>query len=319
MATELDLNALAGMTERQQLRYLMKLTSVVASTECADLHRAKTAPRKKGVLTELSASQTQATAKRTAEPICRATPPTRKAVPRCQKSVSTGPTLQTRRCASGDRANPALELFFGNETSPERVQRLKGFKSLADQLLPMLRRDSHLHNLIFSAPSHTLLCRPEVPDGEEVGGATFRLLQLGDMLAMVVSVIVVRQADGISRRGLGTCLVDTLKLLLAKEATQYHCKGIMLTHADDGETASGFWKKQGLCSTAKGTQILHDMHAVEPRLVGMYDGSTPMAWETPTTLSDAADSRAAIENVNGEHHSADAIAMSTALDSLALN
>ena len=117
-----------------------------------------------------------------------------------------------------------------------------------------IRRDAHLHHLLFSRSSRTLLLRDraavatdaadEAAAGAEakaasgvsddtsespvVGGATFRLTQVGGELVLTVLVLAVQQREGVCRRGHGTRLVDALKQLLAKEAAARSLRGRML-------------------------------------------------------------------------------------------
>ena len=93
------------------------------------------------------------------------------------------------------------------------------------------RRDAHLHHLLFSKSSHTLLLShgAAAADGDVAnvfgaagdvaqadlvsrvfGGATFRLSQMGGELVLTVLVLAVQQREGVCRRGHGTRLVDAL-------------------------------------------------------------------------------------------------------------
>ena len=120
-----------------------------------------------------------------------------------------------------------------------------------------IRRDAHLHHLLFSRSSRTLLLRDraavatdaadEAAAGTEakaasgvsddtsespvVGGATFRLTQVGGELVLTVLVLAVQQREGVCRRGHGTRLVNALKQLLAKEAAARSLRGRMLAQA----------------------------------------------------------------------------------------
>ena len=121
-----------------------------------------------------------------------------------------------------------------------------------------IRRDAHLHHLLFSRNSRTLLLRDgaavaangadgaaagtkaetascvsdNTTDSSRVfGGATFRLSQMGGDLVLTVLVLAVQQREGVCRRGHGTRLVDALKRLLAKEAAARSLRGRMLAQA----------------------------------------------------------------------------------------
>ena len=145
------------------------------------------------------------------------------------------------------------------------------------------RRDSHLHHLLFSRSSHTLLLRDgaaaaapvgevdgaeeadgvEEADGAEggrvVGGATFRLSQMGGELALTVLVLAVQQKAGVCRRGHGTRLVDALKALLAKEAAARSLQGRMLAQAC-------------MCTAQACMCHIALPHLASPRLISLHTG-----------------------------------------------
>ena len=75
--------------------------------------------------------------------------------------------------------------------------------------------------------------------------------------------------------------------LLAREATRCGASsGVLLAQADDGPKASNFWCKQKLRATPRARELLHTLHGAAPKLAGMYEGSTPMAWSLPTRKID---------------------------------
>lgn len=193
-----------------------------------------------------------------------------------------------------------LHLVRGDEQadlSDDRLATLKAYKVIADELLPDMRRDSHLHNLVFSRLSQTLV----LSDEEEcvVGGATFRLLEIGTLLVLNVLVVVVEQRDGVCRRGYGSFITDALKGVLAREVAARHpqgqgVQGMLLAQCDDGVKATAFWAKQKLRASMGATQLLQGMANADPRLVPIYEGSTPMMFELPVkTVVKAAAARAA--------------------------
>ena len=241
---QLDLAAVQGMTERQRLKYLLALNAE------AEAEHSKPAPPG------------------TAAPSKRAKP---------TQPVAVHPCAPDEELERGDSDGVRLCLVNGQQAEGEVLAALKAYKLIADELLPDMRRDSHLHNLVFSRHSHSLLLSSE---GVCHGGATFRLLQLGDsLLVMNVLVVVVDQSEGVCRRGYGTRIVEALRRLLTRDAARLGLRGMMLASVDDGEKATNFWHKQKLRATLAGAQALEALHEAEPKLVHTYEGSTPMAWE----------------------------------------
>ena len=165
--------------------------------------------------------------------------------------------------------------------------------AVADELLPWMRRDAHLHHLLYSSSSHSLLVSCSSSEvqthaswrqlGDVIGGATFRLFEVGgSRLVLVVLALAVEQREDVCRRGYGTLCVSTLKALLSREAAQRDSRhATLLVQADHGEQASRFWRKQGVRTSSAAIEMLEVLHAAEPKLVGLYDGSTPCAWDAP--------------------------------------
>eukprot|EP00966_Prymnesium_polylepis_P004756 109323-Prymnesium_polylepis.1 len=244
---EIDLSAVAKLTERQQLRYLLSLT---ASRECAPLSDV---------------------------------PPNRKPTgkPKPTKSNRSAAAITVHQ--STYQCGPAppdceLKLIGGGDSDSitgEARAALKAFKAIADELLPYMRRDAHLHHLIFSRHSRTLLLSGEAG---VCGGATFRLLETGTRLVLVVLAIVVEQCNA-ARKGYGTSIANELKRLLQYEAERRGLVGALLAQVDTGIKATQFWTKQGLRPTLLAAQLLEGMHQADCKLMHTYEGSTPMLWE----------------------------------------
>lgn len=268
------------MTERQQMRYLLELTA-----KQAELTPAAAPSQKNTALRQVSASQAQSKSQSKGQS---KNQPAKKYAP----SVVT----HTAHISEFDHERDLLTLAIGGDALS--TDRLRSFKRVADDLLPNMRRDNHLHHLINSQSSHNLLMRPPAPlqdaavrndiiPGEAredavLGGASFRLLKLDSALVMVVNVIVVTQEEGVCRRGYGGKLVKELKALLSREVDRCGADtGFMLAQADDGAKASNFWHKHKLRRTTRAASLLETLHTAAPKLVGMYEGSSSMAWQLP--------------------------------------
>lgn len=266
----MDLGAVARMTERQQLRYLIELT---AEAQPPDPQPHEPKPR---ALQETSGNVPQ------------------------QRSESKTEVLSVdpSECGAVYCDGAAVELLRGADRVTESQRnRLKAFKAIADALLPSMRRDAHLHHLVFSKSSHNLLltrpssdtqldgrdgtANPNPADEATVcGGATFRMFRHADVLVLDVLVLVVAQQEGVCRRGYGTAMSEALKAVLAREAKRRGLRRVtLLTQADNGAKASSFWQKQQLRHTLAAEQLLQALHSSLPKLVGVYDSSTAMSWE----------------------------------------
>lgn len=206
------------------------------------------------------------------------------------KRTSSTESVTAYQLAGDHNLDDGLQLVRGDEQaelSGEPLAALKAYKLIADDLLPDMRRDSHLHNLVFSRSSQTLV----LSDDEDcvVGGATFRLLEVGTLLVLNVLVVVVDQHGGVCRRGYGSLIIDALKGVLAHEVVTRHpqgqgvqgAQGMLLAQCDDGVKATAFWEKQKLRASMGATQLLQGMADADERLVPIYEGSTPMMFELP--------------------------------------
>ena len=202
------------------------------------------------------------------------------------KRTNSTDSVTAHQLVGDHELDDGLELVRGDEQSElsdDRLAALKAYKVIADELLPDMRRDSHLHNLVFSRLSQTLVLSDE--EGV-VGGATFRLLEIGTLLVLNVLVVVVEQRDGVCRRGYGSLIIDALKGVLAHEVAARHpqgqgVQGMLLAQCDDGVKATAFWAKQKLRASMGATQLLQGMANADERLMPIYEGSTPMMFELP--------------------------------------
>ena len=93
--------------------------------------------------------------------------------------------------------------------SAVQVFYLSQYKSIADSLLPSLRRRGHTFNLLFKERAVTSILALDTENDMIVGGITFRLTRLRGHNAIVVNVIMVSvlQEAGLSQQGTGTRLV----------------------------------------------------------------------------------------------------------------
>jgi hypothetical protein len=265
---------LSRMTERQQIAYLMQLTA--AETTAPVARQALKPLTVNAATTSENAKESKATKKSKPKPASE----TRVELLTLSASICESQLIMLADGATRLRMVQGCSARDGGACEDVLAQ-LAAFKRIADDLLPAMRRDAHLHHLIFSRHGYSLLLlhTPQSAGEEEevVGGATFRVLRVDDTLVLDVLVLVVEQRASICRRGLGTALVERLSELIAKEAsargvTRWH----LLTQSDNGDKASAFWRKQGLQSGALSDKLLARMHDALPKLVGVYEASTPM-------------------------------------------
>ena len=130
----LDLAAASKLTERQQVQYLLTLTAA-ESFGCARTPLAETTTNAMNKPTQQQAATTITTAKSAAG---------------CCVAICLSPPDLSGLDGSG------VSLVMLDK---EDKAALSDFKKVADDLLPYMRRDAHLHHLIFSPHSHTLVVR----------------------------------------------------------------------------------------------------------------------------------------------------------------
>ena len=179
------------MTERQQIRFLLQATGAEALTSVEDI----TAPSS----LDEGKRMTRVSKRTVLHPlVSNLQPPktvlqTPKPAPKSIASVPTGSDRPTffqpkKREYLCSLDHVKLQMVAGEDHTLNRPI-LGKFKRIADELLPEMRRDAHLHNLIFSRNSHTLLLTRllngssakdtalETESSGVVGGVTFRLPQ----------------------------------------------------------------------------------------------------------------------------------------------
>ena len=89
------------------------------------------------------------------------------------------------------------------------------------------------------------------------------------------------------RQGHASRIVAELKAMLGREGASYRRRSL-LTQADDGEKARAFWAKQALCAGPTASLLVDQLHSAQPKLAGLYDGSTPMLYEVTASEEVAA-------------------------------
>lgn len=150
-----------------------------------------------------------------------------------------------------------LSLHVAGGTDADKPA-LMAFKDVVNDQLPHLRAGSHLHYLIFSKHTSTLLLTEgEGKDAVVAGGGTFRMLRSKEG-TMAIEVLVLAVSASAQGQGHGTRIVNGMKALALAEADRSMpaknlstrgrgaCGCLMVTQADAGASTVRFWRRQRL-------------------------------------------------------------------------
>ena len=161
----------------------------------------------------------------------------------------------------------ALSLHVAGGTEADKPA-LMAYKEVVDDQLPHLRAGSHLHYLVFSKHTSTLLLTEGDGDGAVVrGGGTFRMLRSKEG-TMAIEVLVLAVSASAQGQGHGTRIVNGMKALALAEADRAMttntlstrgrgaCGCLMVTQADAGASTVRFWRRQRLETGAKADQVV---------------------------------------------------------------
>ena len=103
------------------------------------------------------------------------------------------------------------------------LAQLKAYKGICDDLLPAMRKNSYLHNLLFRFVGNTTLVLHMKADPDQVlGGCTFKFIQTGShFIVLDVLLMVIAQRADICGQGHGTRIVNLVKHV-ARQQTVVH-------------------------------------------------------------------------------------------------
>ena len=179
---------------------------------------------------------------------------------------------------------------------------LREYKSLCEVLLPGLRTQSHLAQLIQRCPwSVSVVLREH---GVVIGGTTFRVIrsQSPSVLLLDVLLLAVDPRPGVCGHGWGTRLVNYMKAVVLQLANREKAAAMMLCQADvAGGVANQFWARQRLRATPQAAEALRALHMWDSAN-DLYAHSIPMAcWLQPGASVKAAESARAQESATVQY------------------
>ena len=187
-------------------------------------------------------------------------------------------------------------------TPSGRGNLLRQYKALCELLLPAMRTQSHLTQLIYRCPwSMSLVLREH---GVVIGGTTFRVIKstTPPVLILDVLLLAVDQRPGVCGRGYGTRLTNYMKALVLKLAARANAGAVMLTQADEGGVANTFWARQRLRSTPQAHMLLKALHEWDTAN-DLYTHSIPMmVWLQQKTAKITATTSARAQEMATERH-----------------
>ena len=179
---------------------------------------------------------------------------------------------------------------------------LREYKSLCEVLLPGLRTQSHLAQLIQRCPwSVSVVLREH---GVVIGGTTFRVIrsQSPPVLLLDVLLLAVDPRPGVCGHGWGTRLVNYMKAVVLHLANREKAAAMLLCQADvAGGVANQFWARQRLRATPQAAEVLRALHMWDAAN-DLYAHSIPMAcWLQPGASVKAAESARAQESATVQY------------------
>ena len=179
---------------------------------------------------------------------------------------------------------------------------LREYKSLCEVLLPGLRTQSHLAQLIQRCPwSVSVVLREH---GVVIGGTTFRVIrsQSPPVLLLDVLLLAVDPRPGVCGHGWGTRLVNYMKAVVLHLANREKAAAMLLCQADvAGGVANQFWARQRLRATPQAAEVLRALHMWD-LANDLYAHSIPMAcWLQPGASVKAAESARAQESATVQY------------------
>ena len=179
---------------------------------------------------------------------------------------------------------------------------LREYKSLCEVLLPGLRTQSHLAQLIQRCPwSVSVVLREH---GVVIGGTTFRVIrsQSPPVLLLDVLLLAVDPRPGVCGHGWGTRLVNYMKAVVLHLASREKAAAMLLCQADvAGGVANQFWARQRLRATPQAAEVLRALHMWDSAN-DLYAHSIPMAcWLQPGASVKAAESARAQESATVQY------------------